>query len=99
MMGRGAQDLREMPPHIAEMDHIICCAPNEIRYVLIKFYGTGGTFQDKAIRLGLDRRSLRRVTDRADYYVNSELDRLPVKTDIPRQNAPRIRGAHQLQIA
>lgn len=90
MLGRGAQDLREMPPHIQEIDHIICRAPPDIRHLLIKFYGTGGTFQDKAIRLGLDRRSLRRRIDRADYYVHSCLDRLPEKPEISAQNGLSI---------
>lgn len=85
-----------MPPHIAEMDHIICCAPADIRIVLIKFYGTGGTFSDKAIRLGLDKRSLRRVTDRADYYVNSELDRLPEKSADSAQNAVFRRNSRHI---
>jgi len=76
---RGAQDLREMPGYIAEVDHIVCCAPRDIRIILIKFYGTNGTVQDKAIALGLDRRSLRRRTDRADWYVHSELDAPPAK--------------------
>jgi hypothetical protein len=79
MNGRGAQDLREMPDYIAEVDHIVCVAPRDIRIILIKFYGTGGTVQDKAIALGLDRRSLRRRTDRADWYVHSQLDAPPAK--------------------
>lgn len=74
MFGRGAQDLREMPAHIAEMDHIVCTAPPDMRIVLIKFYGTGGTFQDKAIALGYDRRTMRQKIERAEYYVNSRLD-------------------------
>jgi hypothetical protein len=85
MFGRGAQDLREMPPHIAEIDHIICCAPPDIRHLLIKFYGTAGTFTDKSIVLGLDKKTLRRRVDRADYYVHSSLDRLPEKKEIPRR--------------
>lgn len=76
---RGAQDLRELPPHIAEVDHIVCCAPPDIRRVLINFYGRGGTVQDKAIAMGLDRRSLRRRTDRADWYVHSQFDAAPVQ--------------------
>lgn len=86
MFGRGAQDLREMPAYAQEIDHIVCCAPPDIRIVLIKFYGTGGTIQDKAIQLGLDRRTLGRRVDRADWYVNSELDRLPAKAYSERQN-------------
>src|SRR5882724_657410 len=86
LFGRGAQDLREMPDYIQEIDHIVCVAPPDIRIILIKFYGTGGTVQDKAIALGLDRRSLRRRTDRADWYVHSQLDQVPVKA----YSSPRI---------
>jgi hypothetical protein len=87
MFGRGAQDLREMPPHISEIDHIICIAPRDIRAILIKFYGQGGTIQDKAISAGMDRRTFRRRVERGEWFVNSELDRLPAKTHLPPQNA------------
>jgi hypothetical protein len=93
MFGRGGEDLREMPSHIAEIDHIVCCAPRDIRAVLIKFYGQGGTFQDKCISLGLDRKSLRRRVDRADYYVNSALDTVPKKEQISAQNRLRVSAA------
>ncbi len=88
MNGRGAQDLREMPAHIAEVDHIVCCAPPDIRRVLINFYGRGGTVQDKAIAMGLDRRSLRRRTDRADWYVHSQFDQAPLKAYSDRRISP-----------
>lgn len=96
MFGRGAQDLREMPDWISEVDHIVCCAPADLRIILIKFYGTGGTIQDKAISLGLDRRTLGRRVDRADWYVNSELDRVPVKaySDGRMPRAVELRAAH-----
>jgi len=74
MFGRGAQDLREMPPHIQEIDHIVCIASPEVRAMLIKFYSSAGSYQEKADALGLDRRNFRRRLDRADYYVNSILD-------------------------
>jgi hypothetical protein len=77
--GRGAQDLRELPQHIAEVDHIVCTSQPEIRITLIKFYGTRGTYYEKAIALGVDKRTLKRRIDRADYYVHSILDRLPQK--------------------
>lgn len=86
MFGRGAQDLREMPPHISEIDHIICTSPADIRAILIKFYTSSGSLQDKAIALGFDRKSLRRKIERAEYYVNSRLDSLPEKESITRQN-------------
>jgi hypothetical protein len=99
MFGRGAQDLREMPPHIQQIDHIICIAPPDIRHALIKFYGTGGTFQDKAISFGLDRKSLRRKIDRADYYVHSTLDNLPEKTEIRAQNGLGVHQANKLRVS
>ncbi len=74
MFGRGAQSLMEMPPHIAQIDHIVCVSPPDIRIVIIKFYGTGGTFDDKALLLGMTRRELRNKIERAEWHVNSELD-------------------------
>jgi hypothetical protein len=72
--GRGGYNSAEMPQHIQEIDHIVCTSPRDIRIILIKFYGSTGTFQDKAIALGLNRLELRRRVERADYYANSRLD-------------------------
>lgn len=94
MWGRGAQDLREMPPHIQEIDHIICCAPGDIRIILIKFYSTGGTYYDKALALGLDKRTFKRRIDRADYYVHSNLDNRPQKEPDSRR-MPRDVGIYR----
>lgn len=91
MFGRGAQNLTEMPPHIQEIDHLICIAPPDIRAVLIKFYTAGGTIEDKAISLGIARRTLMRRVDRADWYVNSALDSAPVKEVHSRQNEFGVR--------
>lgn len=77
--GRGAQDLREMPDHIAEVDHVVCTAPPDIRIMLIKFYGSRGTYYEKAVALGLDKRTFKRRLDRADYYAHSLLDAIPQK--------------------
>ena len=77
MFGRGAQDLREMPQHIQEIDHIICSSPSDIRAILIKFYTTSGSYYEKAEALGLDKRTFKRRLDRADYYANSRLDDIP----------------------
>lgn len=93
MFGRGAQDLREMPPHIAQVDHIVCCATPEIRATLIKFYGTAGTYLEKAEALGIDRHTFKRRIDRADYYVHAELDGIPQKDYLTPQNAPSRRKA------
>jgi len=81
-----------MPPHIQEIDHIVCTAPKDIRIVLIKFYGTAGTYYEKAIALGIDKRTLKRRIDRADYYVHSRLDRIPQKEYLSAQNAATRRS-------
>ncbi|HEX4605383.1 MAG TPA: hypothetical protein VH724_15390 [Candidatus Angelobacter sp.] len=86
MFGRGSQSLTYMPDHIQEIDHIICTSPPDIRAILIKFYTQGGTIQDKAISIGLDRRTLMRRVDRADWYVHSRLDMLPTISASSRQN-------------
>lgn len=91
--GRGAQDLREMPAHIGEIDHIVCCAPADIRAILIKFYCTGGSYYEKAMALGLDKRTFKRRLDRADYYVHSDLDNRPQSASIPVHHAAHRRRA------
>jgi hypothetical protein len=96
MFGRGAQDLREMPTHIQEIDHIVCIAPKDIRVMLIKFYCTTGSYHDKAVSLGLDRRNFRRRLDRADYFVNSIIDGHTEKVYITDQNAPTRRNAPRI---
>ena|ERR1700689_2508427 len=82
MFGRGGRPNEAMPAHIQEIDHIVCCAPGDIRIVLIKFYGTSGTYAEKAQLLGFDVRSFKRRIDRADYYVHSTLDNFPQKAQI-----------------
>ena len=98
MNGRGAQDLREMPPHIQEVDHIICTCPPDIRAILIKFYTSGGSYYDKAVALGLDKRTFKRRLDRADYYVHSRLDGIPQDSYIAYQNVTTRRQAPRVLI-
>ena len=62
-------------------------APKDIRAMLIKFYSVTGTIQDKAIGAGLDRRTFKRRLERAEYFVNSELDFMPIKQAHSRQHA------------
>jgi hypothetical protein len=94
MNGRGAEDLLEMPPDIAEIDRIVCAAPTDIRALLIRFYGSFGTFTDKCISMNLDKAEVRRATERADYYVHSRLDDLSKKIVNKRQNEiPRQRNS------
>ena len=93
MNGRGAQDLRELPPHIQEIDHIVCTCPPDIRAILIKFYTSSGSYLDKAQAMGLDKRTFKRRLDRADYYVNSRLDGFSQEPYKTHQNAPTRRQA------
>lgn len=86
MFGRGPAIMGEMPSHIQEIDHIVCTARPELRSVLIKVYAGGGTMHDKACELGLDRITLKRRCERAEYYVHSRLDALPLKSAISAQN-------------
>jgi hypothetical protein len=86
MFGRGGAIAGEMPVHIQEIDHIVCTARPELRIVLIKVYAAGGTMSDKAIELGLNRITLKRRCERAEYYVHSRLDALPLKSAIFSQN-------------
>jgi hypothetical protein len=87
LFGRGAQNLLEMPPHIQEVDHEVCIAPPDIRATLIKFYTQSGTLQDKAIAFGLDRRTMMRRVEKAEWHMNSALDSLPTEAVVSRQNA------------
>jgi hypothetical protein len=97
MFRSGAQDLREMPPHIQEIDHIVCTAPAHIRRMLCGFYGSSGSYFEKAERLQMDQRDMKRAVDRADYYVHSRLDEIPrkgVETPYPattQRQTPEIR--------
>jgi hypothetical protein len=84
MFGRGGRPNEAMPEHIQEIDHIVCIAPGEIRIVLIKFYGSSGTYAEKAQELGLDQRTFKRRIDRADYFVHSSLDYFPQKAQVSR---------------
>ena len=88
---RGVQDLRELPPHIAEVDHIVCTAAPSMRRILCGFYGSSGTYADKADRLQMDPRDLQRAIDRADYYVHSRLDEIPRKGVEASQTIPTRR--------
>jgi hypothetical protein len=103
---RGGYDLGETPAHIQEIDHLVCVAPAAIRAILIKFYGSRGTIEEKAARAELDRRTFMRRVDRADWHVNSELDRLPTKGELPclhkairpvRVSRPELRRTHNPQ--
>ena len=74
IFGSPGDGLGDMPKHIQEVDVIVCRAEPESRVVLINVYGMGGSFREKALALGIDRRTLKRRLERAEWYVNTTLD-------------------------
>jgi hypothetical protein len=73
LFGRGGPS-GEMPKHIQEVDVVICRAEAQDRCVLIAYYCQGGSFRQKALALEIDRTTLKRRLDRAEWYVNAALD-------------------------
>lgn len=67
--GRGGVASTEMPPDIAEVDHLICTGPLECKTVLIVYYAQHGHLLEKANRLGLTRWSFKRRLERGESYV------------------------------
>jgi hypothetical protein len=67
--GRGGTPSDEMPPAIAEVDHLICRAPPECKIVLIVYYAQSGQLQEKAQRLGLSRWQFRRRLERGEGFI------------------------------
>jgi DNA-directed RNA polymerase specialized sigma24 family protein len=63
-----------MPAHIQEIDGIVCRSGPEYRGVLVQFYTRGGTIREKAFVLGIPKSTLKSRLDRAEWYVNTELD-------------------------
>jgi DNA invertase Pin-like site-specific DNA recombinase len=74
MFGSKGSDSGDMPKHIQEIDHIVCIAEREIRVVLVSVYGMGGSFREKALALGINRMTLKRRLERAEWHVNAALD-------------------------
>ena len=73
-MGRGGiGDGSEMPPHIAEIDHIVCIAPPKEKRVLIVYYTQRGGMDEKAARLEMTLREFREVRERAESFVAMNL--------------------------
>lgn len=68
-MGRGGASESEMPPDIAEVDHLVCIAPKAERKVLIVHYTQRGTIAHKASRCGVDPRSFRRRLEQAESFI------------------------------
>ena len=74
MFGRGAQILGETPAHIREIDLIVCRAEVIHRATLIQFYTRTGSLREKALFLGIPKSTLKDRIERAEWYVNSELE-------------------------
>lgn len=73
-LGSNVSKEGEMPPHIQEVDLIVCRAEPKDRGVIIQFYTRGGTLSDKARVIGIARQTFKDRLERAEYYVNSCLD-------------------------
>lgn len=95
LFGRGGHD-GEMPAHIQEVDIIICRADPIDRAILIKFYVNApkGSMRERARAMRMDRRTLKRKLDRAEWYVNSVLDAYVPNNVGFQQNAVFARHSH-----
>ena len=71
--GRGGTESMEMPPHIAEVDVVICRAPQPEKSVLITYYSKSGFLAEKARMLHMDRSAFKRLLLRGESYVESNL--------------------------
>lgn len=71
--GRGGTECMEMPAHIAEVDHVICAAPQPEKSVLITYYAKEGRLGDKAKMVQMDRWRFKRILRQAESYVESVL--------------------------
>lgn len=96
LFGVGGTDCLEMPKHIQEVDVIVCRAERPHRGVLVQVYTRGGSLRDKALVLGIATMTLKNLLERAEYYVNSELDS-PVQNVLQRRDnayfaLPRIQS-------
>lgn len=96
MFGCGATDSGLMPAHIQEIDVIVCCSEPQYRGVLVQVYTRGGSLRNKALVLGIATSTLKWRLERAEYYVNSELDNVVQNSIQRRENAffalPRVQS-------
>lgn len=67
--GRGGVPNDEMPPDIAEVDHVVCIAPQHIKMALIVYYAQRGGKEEKARRIGLTRWAFRRRVEQGESFV------------------------------
>ena len=58
-----------MPPHVAEVDHLVVISPLELKQVLIVYYAQQGHLNEKANRLGLTRWTFRRRLERGESFI------------------------------
>lgn len=72
-IGRGGKPSYEMPAHIAEVDKIVCHAPQPEKSVLIAFYTRSDALHLKALSCRMNRWRFRRVLQRAESYVEIHL--------------------------
>lgn len=72
-MGRGGTGDRDMPAHIAEVDHAVALTPMPQKRVLIVFYCQQGRITEKASRLEMDRHRFRRLLAQGESFVESNL--------------------------
>jgi hypothetical protein len=68
-IGRGGVPDDSMPPDIAEVDHVVCIAPPEVRQVLIVYYAQTGSKVEKARRVGITRYAFGRRLERGESFV------------------------------
>jgi hypothetical protein len=69
-IGRGGTgDSAPMPPHVAEIDHIICIAPPQEKRVLIVYYTQHGTVSEKSARVGMTPTEFNDYRERGESFV------------------------------
>jgi hypothetical protein len=74
LFGFGGTDSTLMPPHIQEIDAIVCQAETVHRSALIHFYTKSGSLRNKALILGIPKSTFKHRVEQAEWYVNSVLD-------------------------
>jgi len=69
-IGRGGNgDSAPMPPHVAEIDHLVCIAPPQEKRVLIVYYTQHGTVSEKAARVDLTPSEFNDYRERGESFV------------------------------
>ena len=89
LFGSNSSNGGEMPPHVHEVDAIVCRLEPILRGALIQVYTRGGSFSSKALILGIARQTLKDRVDRAEWEVNEVLDGY-VESVQPVKNVPYI---------